>query len=354
MPTDGASRTRGAPSRWMRRWSSRPVPTCSRRAHRAAIPRGTPRPRSRRGRTDRDPAPPSAAVPPGFVFVPEARRCSATLTPSGCRHSLFAEPEHAVQVASFLIGEHEVTNAEYLDFLVSPGRRTRRTPPAHGRPECHLRLRRRPFVDARRNTARRGEPFCRPKRAVRRCQDWLRFPVAGIAWEDAQAYAAWLAAARPRRAPLLRARVGARGAWRRRASLPPRRCLARRRRKLRRDLRRGRRADGRRRGRVFPDRRQSVRRGRPRWERGRVGRAGCGARLAARGARRPLGERGNPRSPRLSWRQRHCSRQRDWAARVRGRPEDAVTFTSGRSRCEGPDRNRRIRGSVYPRIERKR
>ena len=45
-------------------------------------------------------------------------------------------------------------------------------------------------------TARRGEPLCRPKRSVRRCQDWLRLPVAGIAWEDAQAYVAWLASGR--------------------------------------------------------------------------------------------------------------------------------------------------------------
>ena len=29
---------------------------------------------------------------------------------------------------------------------------------------------------------------------MRQCQDWLRFAVAGVSWEDAQAYYAWLAA----------------------------------------------------------------------------------------------------------------------------------------------------------------
>ena len=99
-----------------------------------------------------------------------------------------------MQVASFLIGEHEVTNAEYLDFLASlpDAERAARRPHAAGLNVAYDRDGA-PSLTLGETTARRGEPICRPKRAVRRCQDWLRFPVAGIVWEDAEAYAAWLA-----------------------------------------------------------------------------------------------------------------------------------------------------------------
>ena len=140
------------------------------------------------------PLPPTAAVPPGFVYVPEGMSLLGATDVEGARRALSEEPEHPVQVAAFLIGEHEVTYAEYLDFLASlpAAERSSRRPHAtdldliFGRDGV-------PSLTLGATTARRGDPICRPKRRVRRCQDWLRFPVAGIAWEDAKAYVAWLA-----------------------------------------------------------------------------------------------------------------------------------------------------------------
>ena len=108
-----------------------------------------------------------------------------------------AEPEHPVAVEAFLIGAHEVTFAEYLDFLaeIPPGERALRRPHAA---DIDLGYDREgvPVLTLMKVTARRGEPFCRPRRSERRCQDWLRFPVAGVSGEDAQAYVQWLARGR--------------------------------------------------------------------------------------------------------------------------------------------------------------
>ena len=40
--------------------------------------------------------------------------------------------------------------------------------------------------------AREGEPIRYSGRAQRASQDWLRFPVSGVTWDDAATYAAWL------------------------------------------------------------------------------------------------------------------------------------------------------------------
>jgi eukaryotic-like serine/threonine-protein kinase len=143
------------------------------------------------------PLPPSAAIPPGFVYVPAGVSLVGATDVEAIRTSLSEEPEHLVQVDAFLIGEDEVTYAEYLEFLASlpAAERAVRRPLAGG-----LKL-----IDDRdgvpsltlgATTARRGDPFCRPKRGRRSCQDWLRFPVAGISQGDAQAYVAWLASTR--------------------------------------------------------------------------------------------------------------------------------------------------------------
>jgi formylglycine-generating enzyme required for sulfatase activity len=102
-----------------------------------------------------------------------------------------------VRVEAFLIGVNEVTYAEYLEFLADlpAAERALRRPHAVG---LDLGYDREgvPVLTLRMVTARRGEPLCRPKRSVRRCQDWLRFPVAGVGTEDVEAYVGWLARGR--------------------------------------------------------------------------------------------------------------------------------------------------------------
>ena len=139
------------------------------------------------------PLPASAAVPPGFVFVPAGDSLLGVADVEGVRSAFAAPPEHAVHVDAFLIAENEVTEGDYLEYLASlpATERGARSPQGTGL-RLAFDLDGTPTLTAGAATARRGEPLCRPKRSVRRCQDWLRFPVAGIAWEDAEGYLAWL------------------------------------------------------------------------------------------------------------------------------------------------------------------
>ncbi len=138
--------------------------------------------------------PAAASVPRGFVYVPAGSSLIGAADVEGVRTALLAEPERSVRVEAFLIGEHEVTYDEYLDFLASlpDAERAARRPHVPGLDLGYDRDGV-PVLTIGATAARRGEPLCRPKRSARRCQDWLRIPVAGIAWEDAEVYVAWLA-----------------------------------------------------------------------------------------------------------------------------------------------------------------
>ena len=136
MPTDVASRTRGARHRRGVRWSSRPAPTCSRRARRVATPRGSPS-SSVAPRTSNIeiPLPPAAAVPPGFVFVPGGTSLLGAADVEGVRRRALrgARARGARRCVPHRRARGDLRRVPRLP-RVSPGRRTRRTPPAHGRP----------------------------------------------------------------------------------------------------------------------------------------------------------------------------------------------------------------------------
>jgi len=140
------------------------------------------------------PLPLAALVPSGFLYVPAGTSLVGATDAEELRNALFAEPEHPVHVDPFLIGEEEVTYAEYLDFLASlpPAERLARRPHTS---DLEITFDRddAPSLRLGSTTTRPGEPICHPKRSVRRCLSWLRLPVAGIALDDVQAYAAWLA-----------------------------------------------------------------------------------------------------------------------------------------------------------------
>ncbi|HLL83347.1 MAG TPA: bifunctional serine/threonine-protein kinase/formylglycine-generating enzyme family protein [Longimicrobium sp.] len=147
--------------------------------------------------------PDPAQVPQGFVYVPAGRFLFGSDAAEGIRQFFNAVPMHPLEQPAFLIARHETTWAEWLAFLeaLPPEERARRTPGAAGSATTSFqRLERGPdgtwtldFQPAgARMRARAGERLRYPGRQVRAEVDWLKMPVSGIDFDDAQAYAAWL------------------------------------------------------------------------------------------------------------------------------------------------------------------
>jgi formylglycine-generating enzyme required for sulfatase activity len=153
------------------------------------------------------PLPDTTAIPDGFVFIPPGRFLFGTSRDEGQRKGFFSTtPLHTVTTSAYLIGRHEVTFAEWLAYLESlgPVERAERTPVV-GAAGFHgaLELRRLPAGEWQLRieptekasivySARAGEKIRYADRDRRAAQDWLRFPVTGVRWEDAVAYASWL------------------------------------------------------------------------------------------------------------------------------------------------------------------
>jgi formylglycine-generating enzyme required for sulfatase activity len=106
-----------------------------------------------------------------------------------------------VETGAYLIARHEVTFAQYIAFLETlppaeraarmPGNRLRLTVLGLSREaDGRWRLDLRPASAS--YSVRDGEPLRYDKRNRRAVQDWLRFPVSSISFEDALAYLAWL------------------------------------------------------------------------------------------------------------------------------------------------------------------
>jgi serine/threonine protein kinase/formylglycine-generating enzyme required for sulfatase activity len=147
---------------------------------------------------------PAARVPADFAYVPPGRFLSGTAADEEARRSFFnTAPLHESRTGAFLVARHETTWSAWIAFLeaISPEERARRTPRVSGLGgslaldqltdgtwQLTLQPTRRAYV------ARAGEPIRYEARAHRAVQDWLRFPVAGVTLDDAEAYAAWLSA----------------------------------------------------------------------------------------------------------------------------------------------------------------
>ncbi|QSQ20821.1 SUMF1/EgtB/PvdO family nonheme iron enzyme [Pyxidicoccus parkwayensis] len=148
------------------------------------------------------PLPHVGAVPEGFVFVPPGEVRFGSAAEASVREFFNSVPLHSVDVSGFLIARHEVTYADWLDFIeaLPPEERAKRLPRvgtggyagllALDKVDGTWRLRFQPGSEP--YVARAGEKLRYAHRTRRAEQDWRLFPVSGITFADAEAYAAWL------------------------------------------------------------------------------------------------------------------------------------------------------------------
>ena len=141
-------------------------------------------------------------LPEGFLYVPPGQVLFGSAADDRVREFFNASPLHERMVPGFLIARHETTYADWIAFLeaLTPQERARHMPAVgsayHGQLRLewkggtwHLRLQ--PSSIAYEVSA--GQKLRYSQRDRRLEQDWLRMPVAGIPFESAEAYAAWVA-----------------------------------------------------------------------------------------------------------------------------------------------------------------
>ena len=148
--------------------------------------------------------PPASAVPAGFVYIPAGRFLLGSAADEAVRRDIMGVPPlHAVRTSAYLIGRTEVTMGQWLAFVrdLPAAEQARRLPRAEtiegtvkvaARPDGAFELILQPTAAGQALVAREGEPLRYPGRERRTVQDWLAFPVSGISWDDAHAYAGWL------------------------------------------------------------------------------------------------------------------------------------------------------------------
>jgi formylglycine-generating enzyme required for sulfatase activity len=117
------------------------------------------------------------------------------------RGFLRTAPVHEVHTDGYYIGRYEVTFGQWIEFLddLALEERRRRSPSAvSGQASLTLteiglkRWRLALTPTTRMYTAETGQRLRYEHRTRRAEQDWTRFPVAAVSYDDAVAYAAWL------------------------------------------------------------------------------------------------------------------------------------------------------------------
>jgi len=140
-------------------------------------------------------------IPDDFILVPQGPFLVGSRDEESLRTALIAVPMHQVVVPAFLIGRHEVTFREWIEFLeaLPEGERTRYT--QSGRPQHGQVLLSRGrgglwsltiYPATRAYVAGWGQFVTYPDRTRLSTHDWRLFPVSGISPNSARAYAQWL------------------------------------------------------------------------------------------------------------------------------------------------------------------
>ncbi len=146
--------------------------------------------------------PPVTTAPRDMVYIPEGTFLFGSDDSDDLRRGfLNAAPLHPVRTPAFWIARHEVTFADWIAYLdeLPEGDRKRRTPSSIttqnalelvelGPKRWRLEL----SPTTKKYSVELGQRFVYDKRAKRADQDWSRFPVTAISFDDANAYAAWL------------------------------------------------------------------------------------------------------------------------------------------------------------------
>jgi formylglycine-generating enzyme required for sulfatase activity len=155
--------------------------------------------------------PAAGSAPPDMIYVPPGRFLFGSADSTDLRRGfLNAVPLHEVHTGGYYIGRHEVTFGQWIEFLddLAPDERRRRSPSAaypQSSASGELRMgsislgelgpKRWRLVmtpTTRTYSAEIGQRLHYEHRARRADQDWMKFPVAAISYEDAIAFAAWL------------------------------------------------------------------------------------------------------------------------------------------------------------------
>jgi formylglycine-generating enzyme required for sulfatase activity len=147
------------------------------------------------------PAP--AEVPPGFIYIPPGKFLFGTADEAIRKSFLTTVPIHQLQTGAYLISRTETTYGEWIEYLnaqrpevrarllgtgakgnLSGAVELRQLP--DGKWQLHLQ----PVTQT--TTARSDEPLVYAARKFRIKQNWLRFPVGGMTFDEAKEYANWL------------------------------------------------------------------------------------------------------------------------------------------------------------------